>query len=79
LANTPPEKRAEINSAIGNSNQVHSYRVVLLNVLFLVAGLKAGYLNPIVGERFALADAAKAHESVINHPSGSAGKIVLLP
>lgn len=60
LANTPPEKRAEINAAI-------------------VAGLAAGYLKPIVGERYPLADAAKAHESVINHPSGSAGKIVLLP
>eukprot|EP01102_Stenamoeba_stenopodia_P017090 TRINITY_DN6076_c0_g1_i1.p1 TRINITY_DN6076_c0_g1~~TRINITY_DN6076_c0_g1_i1.p1 ORF type:complete len:348 (+),score=93.26 TRINITY_DN6076_c0_g1_i1:60-1046(+) len=60
LANTPPEKRAEINAAI-------------------VAGLAAGYLKPIVGERFPLADAALAHEAVINHPSGSAGKIVLLP
>jgi len=45
----------------------------------LVAGLESGSLRPIVGESFPLADAAKAHVAVIEHSSGAAGKIVLLP
>jgi len=44
----------------------------------LIAGLEAGTLRPIVGQKFALADAPKAHEAVMQS-GGSYGKIVLLP
>jgi len=44
----------------------------------LVAGLENGTLRPVVGRRFALAEAAQAHEAVMV-PSGAWGKIVLLP
>lgn len=43
----------------------------------LFAGLKDGSLRPVIGERFALKDAALAHEAVM-HP-GAHGKVVLLP
>ncbi len=43
----------------------------------IYAGLEAGTLRPVVGERFALADAPKAHEAVMK-PSGAQGKIVLV-
>ncbi|HEY2586533.1 MAG TPA: NADPH:quinone reductase, partial [Tepidisphaeraceae bacterium] len=43
----------------------------------IVAGLKSGTLRPVIGKRFPLADAAKAHEAVI--VPGSYGKIVLTP
>jgi len=35
-------------------------------------------LRPIVGQRFALAEAAKAHETVMK-PGGARGKIILVP
>lgn len=41
------------------------------------AGLENGTLRPIVGKKFALADAAKAHEAVL--APGAYGKIVLIP
>lgn len=41
------------------------------------AGLIAGTLNPIVGRELALADAARAHEAVLE--PGAYGKIVLIP
>jgi NADPH2:quinone reductase len=41
------------------------------------AGLAAGYLQPVVGREFALADAPEAHGAVLG--SGARGKIVLLP
>lgn len=44
----------------------------------IYAGLEAGTLRPIVGQEFSLADAAKAHEAVMEH-SGSYGKIILTP
>jgi len=44
----------------------------------LVAGLENGTLRPVVGRRFALAEAAQAHKAVMV-PSGAWGKIVLLP
>lgn len=44
----------------------------------IFAGLEAGTLRPIVGQKFALADAAKAHEAVMAH-GASYGKIILLP
>ena len=43
----------------------------------LVEGLTNGWLNPIVGQEFPLADAPQAHEAVVQ--SGTWGKIVLLP
>jgi NADPH2:quinone reductase len=43
----------------------------------LVAGLENGTLRPIVGRQFALEEAAKAHEAVME--PGAYGKIVLLP
>lgn len=43
----------------------------------LVAGLANGTLSPVVGREFALADAPKAHEAVLE--AGALGKIVLLP
>jgi len=43
----------------------------------IFAGLEAGTLRPVVGQRFALAEASKAQEAVMK-PSGAHGKIVLL-
>src|SRR5262245_3425027 len=43
----------------------------------LIAGLENGTLNPAIGKEFSLADAAKAHEAVME--GRALGKIVLLP
>lgn len=43
----------------------------------LHAGLAAGTLAPVVGRQFALADAAQAHERVLQ--PGALGKLVLVP
>lgn len=43
----------------------------------LVAGLEAGTLRPVVGREFPLAEAARAHEAVLE--PGAHGKIVLVP
>jgi NADPH2:quinone reductase len=43
----------------------------------LIAGLENGTLNPVIGKEVPLADAAKAHEMVME--SGALGKIVLVP
>jgi NADPH2:quinone reductase len=43
----------------------------------LVAGLENGTLKPVVGKEMPLAEAPRAHESVL-HP-GASGKIVLIP
>ncbi len=43
----------------------------------LVAGLANGTLNPVIGRELPLADAAKAHEAVME--PGALGKIVLIP
>ena len=43
----------------------------------LVAGLRDGTLNPVVGREMPLADAARAHETVME--PGALGKIVLTP
>lgn len=43
----------------------------------IVAGLRAGFLNPVVAREFSLAEAARAHEAVLE--PGALGKIVLLP
>ena len=43
----------------------------------IAAGLENGGLRPIVGKRFPIADAAKAHEAVL--APGAYGKIILIP
>jgi NADPH2:quinone reductase len=43
----------------------------------LIAGLSSGTLNPVVGREMPLADAARAHEAVME--PGARGKIVLIP
>ena len=43
------------------------------------AGLRDGYLKPIIGNAYALSDAAQAHTDVMEHSNGSAGKIVMHP
>ena len=43
----------------------------------LFAGLDNGTLEPVVGQEFQLADAARAHDAVMQ--SGAHGKIVLIP
>jgi NADPH:quinone reductase len=43
----------------------------------LIAGLENGTLNPVVGREMPLADAARAHEAVME--AGALGKIVLVP
>ena len=40
-------------------------------------GLADGSLKPVIGTRFALSEAAKAHEAVMS--SGTRGKLVLIP
>ena len=44
----------------------------------LGAGLENGTLKPVIGERFPLAEAARAHEAIMK-ASGALGKIVLIP
>ena len=43
----------------------------------LIAGLTNGTLNPVVGREIPLAEAARAHEAVME--PGALGKIVLVP
>src|SRR5262249_45364894 len=43
----------------------------------LFAGLENGTLRPVIGKKFKLDDAPKAHEAVM--ASGARGKIVLIP
>ncbi len=43
----------------------------------IFAGLDRGFLDPVVGKRFAISDAAKAHHEVIENKAF--GKIVLVP
>lgn len=43
----------------------------------LQAGLASGALKPVIGHEFSLADAAQAHEKIMQ--DGALGKIVLLP
>jgi len=43
----------------------------------LIAGLDNGTLNPVIGREFPLADAARAHEAVME--PGALGKIALIP
>ena len=43
----------------------------------LISGLSNGTLNPVIGREFPVADAARAHEAVME--PGALGKIVLVP
>ena len=43
----------------------------------IIAGLANGTLNPVIGRELPLADAARAHEAVME--PGALGKIVLIP
>ena len=43
----------------------------------IVAGMESGWLSPVIGKAFPLADAAKAHVAVME--AGALGKIVLVP
>jgi NADPH2:quinone reductase len=43
----------------------------------LYAGLESGTLRPVVGRELPLAEAARAHEAVLE--PGALGKIVLIP
>lgn len=43
----------------------------------LLAGVEAGWIKPEVGKEFPLEDAARAHIEVIEHPTGTCGRIVL--
>jgi NADPH:quinone reductase len=44
----------------------------------LGAGLENGTLRPVIGEKIPLAEATRAHETIMQH-SGARGKIVLIP
>lgn len=44
----------------------------------LIAGLENGTLRPVVGQKFLLSEAARAHVEVMK-PTGARGKIVLVP
>jgi NADPH2:quinone reductase len=43
----------------------------------LIAGLENGTLRPVVGKEMPLAEAARAHQAVLE--PGALGKIVLIP
>ena len=43
----------------------------------LGAGLENGTLRPVIGQKIPLAEAARAHEEIMNH-SGALGKMVLV-
>src|ERR1051325_8626181 len=76
----------EINprDAMGRDASIHA--MTLMNVndhdrmsihAALVAGLENGTLKPVVGKEMPLAEAARAHQTVLE--AGSFGKIVLIP
>jgi NADPH:quinone reductase-like Zn-dependent oxidoreductase len=43
----------------------------------LVAGLENGTLQPVIGQKIPLAEAARAHAEIMK-PSGARGKMVLI-
>ncbi|XP_020650348.3 quinone oxidoreductase [Pogona vitticeps] len=45
---------------------------------FLLAGIEAGWLNPVVGPEYPIEKVAEAHKDII-HSHGALGKMVLLP
>jgi NADPH2:quinone reductase len=64
---------AILGMSLGNASDTERVRLHAA----LVAGLANGTLRPVIGQEFALADAAKAHHAVIE--SRAYGKIVLIP
>ncbi|HEX7136436.1 MAG TPA: NADPH:quinone reductase [Vicinamibacterales bacterium] len=78
--------RVEINPRDAMGRDATILGMTLLNVsdhdlteihAALVSGLATGVLNPIVGRELPLAEAAAAHEAIMQ--AGALGKIVLLP
>lgn len=78
--------RVEINPQLTMGRDAAILGMTLFNVndadmasihAALVAGLANGTLNPVIGRELPLADAAKAHEAVME--PGALGKIVLVP
>ena len=76
----------EFNPRQAMSKDAVIYGMTLLNIgeedlksihAALFAGLEKGFLRPVVGKKFNLAEAAKAHEAVM--AAGAYGKIVLIP
>ena len=64
---------AILGMSLGNASDVERVRLHAA----LVAGLANGTLCPVIGQEFALADAARAHHAVIE--ARAYGKIVLIP
>ena len=64
---------AILGMSLGNASDIERMRLHAA----LVAGLANGTLRPVIGQEFALADAAKAHHAVIE--ARAYGKIVLIP
>jgi NADPH2:quinone reductase len=60
---------AMLNATTDELNSIHAA---------LFAGLEKGFLHPVIGNRFNLAEAAKAHDAVMA-TGGAYGKIVLVP
>lgn len=78
--------RVEINPRDAMGRDATVLGMTLLNVsdrdlteihAALVSGLSTGVLNPVVGRELPLAEAAAAHEAIMQ--AGALGKIVLLP
>ena len=70
------------SGAPARSERVAKYNQLLrieeeLGDAAIFAGLDNGTLRPVVGRRFPLADAAKAHAAIME--PGAYGKIVLIP
>jgi NADPH2:quinone reductase len=64
---------AIIGMAVFNTPEVEMARIHAA----VLAALENGTARPVVGERFPLAEAARAHEAVL--AGNSHGKIVLIP
>jgi NADPH2:quinone reductase len=67
-------READIRGVLLFGSSQEEFRAIQAAIF---AGLEAGTMRPIVAEGFPLADAAEAHESVMQ-PSGALGKIVLV-
>ncbi|HZR45882.1 MAG TPA: NADPH:quinone reductase [Candidatus Manganitrophaceae bacterium] len=76
----------EINPRDAMSRDASIFGMILFNAppealarihAALVAGLENGTLRPVIGKTFPLAEAARAHQAVME--PGACGKIVLLP
>ncbi len=45
--------------------------------LYIIDGLKSGWLRPVIGAQYSLDNAAEAHKEVLEHPKGARGKVIL--